>query len=257
MSLPEKIVFILSTSRTGTKTLAAGLHSDDILSPHQPAYSRILTIASNYYLHGWISRRSLEWLVSCTREPQIMNASCRYYLQVFSLDYLPAKIISEKIQNVYVIHIVRDPRTFVTSYMNWMHTRFKSFIANKLILGWHPSGYFTGEMSWKKWQQMNEFQRVCWHWTYKNTLLEKLFDNYDNYLRIRFEDLFLTRDSNGLKSVLSFVDIPYRERFSAVVNRSENISNKMYFPRWDNWTVGQKQQLLDICGEKMKTYDYY
>ena len=125
MGTPEKIVFVLSTGRTGTKTLAEGLAGDDIKSPHQPPFSRLLTIASNYYLHGWLPMSVLERLVIRLREPQILNSDCRDYVQVFSLDYLPAKIISERHPNVAIVHIVRDPRTFVRSYLNWMHSRWQ------------------------------------------------------------------------------------------------------------------------------------
>ena len=254
--MPEKIVFILSTSRTGTKTLAEGLQNEEVLSLHQPPYSRILTIASNYYLHGWLPGTALEWLVSRLREPQILKADCRYYIQVFSLDYLPAKILSEKFQNIYILHIVRDPRTFVRSYINWMHTRFKSFVANKLIPGWHPSGYFTKEMPWQAWHNLDEFQRVCWHWKYKNTLLEDLFKSNQNYLRVRFEDLFLTQSTATLKDCLSFVGIPYREEYTLMIGRSENASRKIYLSKWETWKPERKQQLLDICGNKMKDYGY-
>ena len=254
--MPEKIGFILSTSRTGTKALSEGLQGGYVESPHQPPYSRLLNILSNYYLHGWVSRRSLEWLVCRTREKQIVNSNCPYYLQVFSLDYLPAKIISEKFQNVYIIHIVRDPRTFVRSYMNWTHTRFKSFVANKYVLGWHPSGFFTGEMSWREWQQMDEFQRVCWHWKYKNTLVENLFDRYENYIRVRFEDIFLAQTSETLKQILQFVGVPYNQRFETIVKKSKNVSSKRYFQHWDAWSAERRKQLLEICGEKMKSYGY-
>jgi hypothetical protein len=254
--MPEKVVFILSTSRTGTKTLAEGLAGGDILSPHQPPFSRLLTITSNYYLHGWISKRALEWLVARLREPQILRADCRYYVQVYSLDYLPAKIIRQKYPNVHIIHIVRDPRTFVRSYLNWMHTRFKSFVANKFLLGWHPSGFFTGEIPWRTWRRMDEFQRVCWHWTYKNTLLEHLFEDDQRYARIRFEDLFLAHDPEVLKAALSFVGIPYRDEFTAMLKKSENVSQRTYYPRWERWKPQRQRQLWDICGEKMKQYGY-
>ena len=256
MGMPEKVVFILSTSRTGTKTLAEGLAGDDICSPHQPPHSRLLTIASNCYLHNWLPRSVLEWLVTRLREPQILNADCRYYVQVFSLDYLPAKIISERYPNVYIAHIVRDPRTFVRSYLNWTHSRFKSWVANKIVLGWHPSGYFTGELSWREWRRMDEFQRVCWHWTYKNTLLEELFADDERYIRIRFEDLFLAQDSGTLREMLAFVGIPYQERFAAMLQKSKNVSRKAYFPAWEAWETERKRQLLDICGEKMREYGY-
>ena len=74
MNGPEKIVFFLSTSRTGTKSLAEGLMRNDVNSPHQPPFSRLLTIASNYYLHGWLTKHMLEWLVGRLREPQIFRS---------------------------------------------------------------------------------------------------------------------------------------------------------------------------------------
>jgi hypothetical protein len=251
----EKIVFILSTARTGTRTLAEGLRSDDILSFHQPAFSRLLTIASNFYLHGWLPERALEWLVVRLREPQILGADCRYYVQAYSLDHLPAKIISQRYPNVYIVHIVRDPRTFVPSYLNWMHTRFKSFVANKFVPGWHPSGFFTGQVAWRRWRRMDEFQRVCWHWTYKNALLERLFEGDERYLQVRFEDLF-GAGPDALRSVLSFAGLPYRDEFTAMLGQSKNVSHKTYFPRWEAWKPEKQQQLLEICGEGMRRYGY-
>lgn len=257
MGMPEKVVFVLSTSRTGTKTLAEGLKGDNILSPHQPAFSRILTVASNYYLHGWLPRCALEWLVKRLREPQIRRADCRYYVQVFSLDYLPAKIISQKYHNVYIIHIVRDPRTFVPSYLNWMHTRFRSFVANKLVLGWHPSGFFTGEVPWRAWRRMDEFQRVCWQWVYKNQNLERLFGGTPRYMRVRFEDLFLSENRQAvLKSVISFMGIPYQDRFEIVYQKKKNYSRKTYFPPWQEWSSERQEQLREICGHLMARYGY-
>ena len=254
--MPERIVFILSTGRTGTKTLAEGLAGDEILSPHQPPHSRLLTIASNYYLHGWLPRRFLEWLVSRLREPQIFQAECRFYIQVFSLDYLPAQIISQKYDNVYIIHMVRDPRTFVPSYLNWVHTRFKSFVANKLIVGWHPSGFFTHDVSWEQWRRMDEFERVCWHWVYKNSLLERMFVGNENYLRIRFEDLFALEGWRVLESALTFAGVPYQKRFESMLQQGKNRSRKSYFLTWEMWKPEHREKLLHICGKKMKQYGY-
>ena len=256
MITPEKIVFILSTGRTGTKTLAEGLVGDNILSPHQPPHSRFLTIASNYYLHGWLAKPVLEGLVRHLREPQILQAKCQFYIQAFSLDYFPAKIISQKYPNVYVVHIIRDPRTFVPSYLNWMHTRFKSFVANKLVPGWQPSGLFTGEISWKRWLKMNEFERVCWQWVYKNRLLQQLFQDDERYMQVRFEDLLLSQTPDMFRSMLSFVGIPYQDRFDQMLCRPKNSSRKTYFPKWEDWIPERQQQLLDICGEQMQYYGY-
>ena len=253
----KKIAFILSTGRTGTKAIAEGLIGDDILSPHQPPYSRLLTIASNYYLHSWISRSFLKWLVYQLRWPQIKQAQARYYIQVFSLDHLPAKLIAEQHPNVYIIHIVRDPRTFVPSYLNWVHGRFKSYIANKFVFGWHPSGYFTGKVPWRTWLKMDEFQRVCWHWVYKNQNLESFFANSPHYLCLRFEELFSAEKGQETVELLtSFIGIPYQNRFETIYKQAKNSSLKTHFPQWAEWPEERKRQLMDICSQQMEHYGY-
>jgi hypothetical protein len=103
---------------------------------------------------------------------------------------------------------------------------------------------------------MDEFQQVCWHWTYKNGLLERLFEGEERYIQVRFEDLFLERDSATLERVLAFIGIPYRERFESMLQQSENVSRKTYCPPWNGWSEVRKQQLLNICGEKMGEYGY-
>ena len=255
--MPEIIAFVLSTGRTGTKALAEGLAGDGVFSPHQPPYSRLLTIASNYYLHGWLPESSLRWLVNKVRLPQILASDCRYYVQVFSLDHLPAKIICEQYPDVRIVHIVRDPRTFVPSYLNWMHTRFKSYVANKCVPGWHPSGYHVGEMSWQEWGRMGEFERVCWQWSYKNRKLEHLFSGSAHYLRIRFEDLFLGGECQSVfKSMISFMGIPYHARYASICQQKKNISRQVHCPRWDEWQPERQRQLLNFCGTQMVQYGY-
>jgi hypothetical protein len=255
--VPEKIVFFLSTGRTGTKSLAEGLNCDEIISLHQPPFSRLLTLASNYYLHGWLPWSGLRILVELIRESQIRRSNSKYYFQVYPLDYLPAKIISEKYEEVYIIHIIRDPRTFVPSYLNWMHTRVKSYIANKMILGWHPSGLFVGKMPWRDWLLMGEFQRVCWQWNYKNYLLECLFAEDTRYFRISFEDLFFGNGPELLRGLLEVIGIPFPDRLLLdFFHHPKNVSRKVYFPKWKNWTLEMNHQLLFICGDRMKKYGY-
>jgi hypothetical protein len=254
--MPEKIVFILSTGRTGTKALAEGLADEETMSAHQPPFSRLLTIASNYTVAGWLPRDVLERLVFLIRGPQILHAACRYYIQAFALDHLPAKIFSETYPNVHILHIVRDPRTFVPSYLNWIKTRKRSFVANRLIPGWHPSGYLTHEFSFQKWMRMQPYQRICWHWAYKNNALEIAFRGSKQYSRLLFEQLFSARGPEVLEGALANAGIPFKGSYNRVFAGKKNESRNQTRLAWSRWSNAAKEDLLHLCGGLMERYGY-
>jgi len=254
--MPEKIVFILSTGRTGTKALAEGLANEETISPHQPPFSRALTVASNYAICGRLPKGVVERLIALIRGPQIAHAPCRYYIQAFALDHLPAKYFYERNPNFHVLHIVRDPRTFVPSYLNWIKTRKKSFIANRLVPGWHPSGYLTGEMPWKEWIRLKPYQKVCWQWVYKNRYLETAFQDKKRVARVSFEDLFSAEGPKVLKRALATAGIPYRDAYDRVFAARKNVSRKRACPAWPQWPETARRELIRICGNAMKRYGY-
>lgn len=255
--MPEHVAFILSTARTGTRAFAEGLAGDGVCSPHQPPWSRLLTCVSNYHLHGWAPLALVRALTHAIRLRQIRGSGARVYAEVFSLDHLPAKILHDELPQVRVLHLVRDPRTFVPSYLNWTHTRAKSYIANKLVPGWHPSGYFTGEVPWAAWRRMDEFQRVCWHWSFKNRWIEDAFGGSDRYLRVQFEDVIFSpgRDA-ALRRVLEFLGIPFEARHRAIYAQEKNTSRKTFFPRYADWPAERRVQLRELCGALMRHYGY-
>ena len=255
--MPEKVAFILSTGRTGTRALAEGLAGTTIASPHQPPFSRPLTILSNFYFNGILPKSCIDRLVCATRLRQVTRATQEHYIQVFSLDHMPARIVTDHLPETRIVHIVRDPRTFVPSYLNWSHSQFKSIIANRFVPGWHPSGHLAGGMPLSKWLRMSELERVCWHWSFKNHNIESLFANHPHYLRLRFEDLFLGGDQESyLHSLLFFLDIGFEDRFNCIWKARKNESKPTAFPRWNNWTDEQQRQLMAICATQMDHYGY-
>jgi len=129
-------------------------------------------------------------------------------------------------------------------------------VANRIIFGWHPSGFFVGEIPWQDWRRMDEFQRVCWHWRYKNSFLENVFKDHANYNRVRFEDLFSEKGAETLQALFSFMGIAFDPRFSTMLQKKKNFSSKKWFPPWDQWDTEKKEHLLEICGKEMKRYGY-
>ena len=103
---------------------------------------------------------------------------------------------------------------------------------------------------------MSDFQKVCWHWSYKNSLLENIFKSHLNYNCVRFEDLFSENGKETLESLFSFMGISFKPEFATMLQKKKNISAKKWYPPWDQWNPLKKQRLLEICGKGMKHYGY-
>jgi len=257
--MPVKVVFIISTGRTGTKALAEFFNSnfDSVAAYHQPSFSRIVNVASNLYLCGKLNGNSLHRLVRKLKKRRIEKTPEQFYIEANSLNYGVSKILREIFDNVAIIHIVRDPRTFVRSYLNWVHTRTKSYIANKLTPFWQPSGVLTGEISKEEWDNFEEFQRVAWYWTFKNRRIEQMHEGDGGYLRLRFEDIFdKAKCETNLKGLLDFIGLPYKDNLVSFVNSKKNVSKKSYCPPFSEWSVEKKRRLYEICAPLMREYGY-
>ena len=227
------------------------------MSPHQPPFSRLLTIASNFYIAGILPKRTMKQLIFMVRKPQVASSKKRYYIQAFALDHIPAYYFYHTYQNVYVIHIVRDPRTFIPSYLNWIKTRKRSFIANHFVPGWHPNGYLTREIPFKQWMRMKPYQKISWLWVYKNKYIETSFRGTRRYALVFFEDLFSSKGPEVLEEALAVSGIPYRKSYDRVFAMKRNESRKIFCPAWHEWSVPIQDKCIKICGDLMKHYGYF
>ncbi len=181
-----------------------------------------------------------------------------YYIEVTGFNYISASIINRHFSGVKIVHIIRDPRDFVTSFLNWVHRRRKSWIAHNLTPFWNVSGYLAGEMSKSEWSKMDEFERYCWQWKYKNQKILELYSNdKENFITFRFEDLISsTNNKKTLDELLTFIGLPYSPGSEEYFQVKQNVSDKRYFSNWRNWNKERCRQLQNICGHLMEQYDY-
>lgn len=250
----ENKVFILSTGRAGTNYLSNKI--DDLkLSKdhlHQIKGSRRMNILSNLALrYPTFQNIVIKKLEDNPREldnfiDPLKSVAFYFYLnkmkQGFPADY-------EKFK---VIHLIRDPRDFVRSFMNWKNRKLSGKIAHHLIPYWMPKP--KNQPIKNIW--MSKFEHYCWTWKIKNELFLNNFKGAKNYHLVRFEDM--TTDDAVLIELLNklFDGNITKDEFEINNSIQKNSTVNKDFPHWKEWDIEMCQKLHAICGDLMKEFNY-
>jgi len=254
-------VLIISTGRTGTKFLAAML--DEIIPDadvfHEAGErSRLINILSNAYLAKLIPQLFplRAWKRAISAQLQKTKSEKNYYIDSNNHLYVPAVCWPALYPNLRVIHIVRDPRTYIRSHLNWSRSRLRSFIANYLIPFWQPNGYLLGEMSFIQWLRLSKFERFSWIWDYKNRFIAQIEDSKIPYLCLHFEDLFESENPDkAFNHLLKFIGVSELDDVIGSIGTPINPSKKS-IPAWTKWSDEICRSILVLCGSGMDRYGY-
>lgn len=252
----NKHIYVLSTGRTGTTFLYKffNTHYPGLNITHQTRWSRLLNIAGNLPLRLKHKARLIQWLFKKLKKQTIPQST------VDPLLSLPIKILIDagKIPDYKIIHLVRDPRTFVPSFMNWKIQSFKRTLLHHLVPFWQPSPFWSGETGFFKSLFMPKYEHFCWVWQYKNTLFNS-YRNKEHYLLLKTEDFKGDKLQSGIQQMITFLELSIKEiDYGRLQNKKDNVSKKSSFPAWNAWPPGMKQKMKDYCGELAVElgYDY-
>lgn len=249
------ITFILSTGRTGTQFFSRYLTDSchDILCLHEPKPSRRFKWYSNYYLSGKLSEEFIARQYYKTRRKTLQQTDFSKYVESsnFMFGCLPG--ISHIAPYLSVIHLVREPASYIKSHLNkgFWHG-IKGFTARN-IPGWveflDPAILRSGDPVWI----------LAARWIYVNRVIQQYRDQFP-YLLIRFEDLFGEDIETGIHSlnrIREFLHCPglTEDQQKHWLNQPANQSKKQY---------AQSRQILDKHleylhkegGDLLKEYNY-
>ncbi len=210
-----RVVLVVSTGRTGTKALAQHLNAcyPHVCALHEPPPTRFyLRRTANRYLCGRLSREELVSILTRCRA-RMAGPQERHTIYVESNPGLSGFLdaIPDVFPDFQVLHVVRDPRTYIASAINWgVFNGVKGMLARYLPF-WLPKPEYThprGAAGAPTWKAMSPAERLAWHWRLINVHLDRGAALYgDRYLRVRFEDLF-ARDGSGLAEVVRWMGLP-------------------------------------------------
>ena len=260
----EQVVVVLSTGRTGTQALAHYFNAcyDNVTALHEPKPTRQFRVMSNMAIAGKLPReRAVKNLVRFRRRliekiTRPIYIESNWYLYGF-LDALKDVFGRPK-----VLHVVRDPRTFIPSYINYGTFRGLKKVASHFLPYWYLKPEQYERRPARTWKQMSQPQRLAWHWHIVNKAIDRGAELYgDDYLLLRYEDLFPRQfgpeGPAGLRRFQEWVGLPPSEKLLGLVRDTKmNASRNHGFPKWEQWDEAERSAVLEMCGAQMERYGY-
>lgn len=291
MERPRHIVIIASAGRTGTQFFgdllssmipgAFSVHEPDVLEGlNRKTWQRIRTFGVYHMLLGRVLGRtgirnlSQKFMSGRIDREQLIDRLRRQRLAYYQglagepiiesyyqwYGVLPA--VPKLFKHYRVIALVRDPRTWVASWMNFgAHFGARDLVSRLGFRRLDPN--MIGDPRFAElWTDMSPFDRLCWTWQVVNERL-LAFARIDPHTRTyRYEDLFLSKDSGChladlVQFITSFPDRHFPSTFDAgVMRQRRHASSRHVFPDWPDWTMDQAQRLEQICGQLMRELGY-
>jgi hypothetical protein len=248
----KKYVFILSTGRTGTKYIADYLSEyKDVYAVHEPKPSKRLRLWSMARLERNINDDYLYKVFLKFRKKKINTVNEKIYIE--SNPFLSgfATSIAMNMPNAYIIHIVRDPRDRVTSSINNGELRIKKRLMISLVPYWHlrPLRLFG--------QTSSSIEKITKLWPLMNNHIAKASEHTNNYICIKFEDLFNNEDK--MKELVDFIGINekyIKEELTGAYKTNKNASKYNDLTSWKQWSSSFAKKIDEIVGNTMEDYGY-
>lgn len=238
-------IFILSTGRTGTLYFSRVLRASnpELVAHHETRGSRALNFLGNMELTGLpvtgllrkVWKNSFDQSVSKTLESNNMIWAALY--------------IADDVREAgSVVHIVRDPRTYVTSHLQLAKTRWKSALANWMPF-WQPVSLI------KVLSPHGVFRRYCNVWQYKNDFIRKKYANR-SYCCLRYEDIF---SENRAVRQTAWRELAENTGLLCPDDLGfgiEKVNASPPGPHWHSWSKYKSSILESICGDLAREYGY-
>jgi hypothetical protein len=244
--------FIVSTGRSGTKTISKSLSLiDGCISYHEP-YPQLI-IESSAYRYGAIDEEALCDILRQTRTRTIDN---KIYCESNQTLSLIIPILVKTFPTAKYIWLLRNGLDVVASgyQKQWYsgHSENNQIYENcppieKAWIDGRIQGNKCGEISDDSWYNMNRFERVCWYWSYINKTIETDLNKYASgkFLLIKLEKVNLQ-----FSKTLKWMGLnPF---ITPVIKKHNKAKNNVH--QWTSWNIEERRNFSFWCGDLMDKY---
>lgn len=247
-------VFILSTGRTGTQFLARFFDAnyDSTLSVHEPKPSYHLRVLSNAYAARHAPKQLSLGVLRRSRHKLLDGLTKEFYIESNNFIYGFVDLLPEFVAQPTILHVIRDPREFVSSSINHGSWSGKKLLASKLVPYWFPNV----RPFLKQVRRPTAVGILAAKWVYVNQLLRERGESYPRYRLYRYEDVF-REPYDVLKEICGLIGLPYPSGEPNLKPSTKlNKARLGLIGRWDTWTDAQCREFQAVCGSMMQEYGY-
>lgn len=255
----ERLRFVLSAGRTGTLFLTGTLPR---LEPswkveHEPSLSRRMFMLQNAADHGVpLTGELARRLLAQSRRRQLASldgGSVRIEINPF-LSPLTMYLV-DQVKPLHVVHMVRDPRTWIPSMANFKAAGWRRFVIDAI-----PFARPVHPMARPGWIFRSRLERHAWWWRRTNENILALASVAASFRVVRYEDLFL-RGEGAYRAALAEIVVglggcadpasmpePSRNRV--------NPGRTGKTPAWEMFAACDRDMVLGIVGPLMTRLGY-
>lgn len=249
-----RCVFVLSTGRTGTETLARLLSchpaidahhepSPTLLPERQAAFAEVYQ-RPGHFLAIFRRARRLPITHSFLRGKVYAETSAR--LTFF------APVICNALPRARFVYIHRHPAEVVRSGMR------------RRWYDGHPADRWRivpppGSVESQQWSDWSTFEKVCWYWkAYNRFALDFLARHGHARVFVLPFVAFARRDTSTFARLFEFLGVePLSEQTMVqVLTQRFNRQEAGEFPEPDRWDAWMRQRLIQICQSEMAELGY-
>ncbi|PSR03736.1 MAG: hypothetical protein BRD50_05300 [Bacteroidetes bacterium SW_11_45_7] len=235
--------FIVSTGRTGTDffTSLFNDHISNTWSLHEP---KPAFRARSYQLVGRSHTIFEKYYFKIPRKRRHKDHPEKWYIETNYHLFAAMPLIRDAFADSFIIHIVRDGREVVTSWLN----KYR-YITNDHITPYDIPGD-PAQHYWNKW---NPLQKLSWYWRTVNEIVETQQPD----LWLHFEKIFQNHQDDLAELLKRMEGIDYDwEQVRAIASRKVNKTQQPFFPHYVEWPLHWQDQFLAIAGDTMERYGY-
>lgn len=248
-------VFVLSTGRAGTRTLASLLNlSKGALSYHEPKpllYG--LSQLSYFYDTEQCFDLKKEAFLLARRSRLEFSLSCRKgYVETSPQITFLAPIILRVIPEAKFIHLIRDPRDFIRSGMRrgW----YVNHPMDITRLKPHPDS-----KTYTEWQHWSPYRKIIWLWQETNLWIEKFVSTLDheNCLFLHAEEIFESQ-LEAIEKLYCFLNskIPSKTKIKMILAKKINAQKSGSFPKYSEWHMNMYRELKENLAKTAEHFGY-
>lgn len=245
-------IFILSTGRTGTKTLARLLDLSDRVSAFHEPTPQLLVERKRARWEVHKDKKKYRKIFARARGASLFNAvrHRKVYAETSARLTFFAPVIADLLPRAKFIYIHRSPTEIVRSGMR---------------RGWyvdHPADYarvkpVVSEEASARWNDWDAFSKICWYWNVYNRFALNFCDYVEEtrVLTLRAEEIF---SGEAVSAIFDHINLPApsHDKVERILNKKLNAQKQDAFPKGENWSRDMHRVLYNIAGKTIEQLDY-